>query len=382
MPTLPSKTSLRAAPGQRISVGVNYPWAWNKFGVYFGSGESVPGDHPAYDVWLTNLDRNLGRLRAVGVSVVRMFLFCNANNLGSTKPGRGPVVALPVPAAAHDVAPTFAAVQPWSSFVPPATVSPIYAEQLDGMLRIFNRHGMKVIPSLASFEAFAQGPNASGRTDIIVDPETRAWFLANVVDPLLDVAASRGNDEAIFAWEVMNEPGQVTDSPYVSFLRKTDFPIPRWQMATFLADVIARFEGRGFQSTVGHHHAGDLTLPTGSLRQFHYYPQSTAWLRRFFVPSRLPPQEETLAFVGEFPSAYIQPDQRYSVPWPEIAASVESGDALARTVARLRLLEAKGYGVALLWPDTAVDFDPATAAAEPLQFSQPVLDGIAAYLQG
>jgi hypothetical protein len=372
---------LAAVPGRRISVGINYPWAWNKFGVYFGSGEAVPGDHPEYDVWLTNLDRNLGQLRAIGVSVVRIFLFCNATNLGSTTPGRGPLVPLAAPLGSHDFPPRFAPFQPWSTFVPPARVSAIYADQLDRMLRIFNHHGIKVIPSLTSFEAFAQGPRASGRTDIIVDPATKAWFLANIVEPLLDVASANGNDRAVFAWEVMNEPGQVTESPHVLALRKTNFPIPRAQMAAFLSDVIARIEGKGFSSTVGHHYAGDLSLPTGSLRQFHYYPQDTAWLKRFFVPSRLPPQSETRAFVGEFPSAHTQPDQKNSVPWPEIPSSLQSGGGFSRTVSRLQLLEAKGYGLALLWPDAPVDFDPATASSEPLQFSQPVLDGIQRYLE-
>jgi hypothetical protein len=373
---------LSAVPGRRISVGVNYPWAWNKFGVFFGSGEREPGDHPEYDVWLDNLDRNLAELRSVGVSVVRIFLFCNATNLGRTEPGKGPLVALPAPTGLHEFPPRFAPLQPWWSFVPPDAVSPLYAEQLGRMLRIFNRNEMQVIPSLTSFEAFAQGPNASGRTDIIVDVAMKEWFLSCVVDPLLDVASSDDRGRAVFAWEVMNEPGQVTDSPHVSFLGKTDFPVPRAPMAAFLSDVIARIEAKGFESTVGHHYAGDLTLPTGSVRQFHYYPQDTAWLRRFFVPSRLPPHSETRAFVGEFPSAHTQPDQRSSVPWPEIPAALQAGGGLSRTVARLRLLEAKGYGLALLWPDKAVDYHPATASLEPLQFSQPVLEGIKAYLKG
>ena len=374
--------ALKGTPGQRMSVGVNYPWAWNKFGVYFGSGEREPGDRPEYDVWLDNLDRNLDRLREVGVSVVRMFLFCNATNLGSTRAGRRPRVRPRSAVGVVHAARWFARMRRWSRFVPPATVSPIYAEQLHTMLRIFNRNGMLLIPSLTSFEAFAQGPRASGRTDIVVDEAMKDWFLSRVVDPLLDVASTDGNDKAVFAWEVMNEPGQVTESLYVSLLQKTELPISRLHMVGFLSDVIARIEGKGFESTVGHHHAGDLDLPTGSLPQFHYYPQDTAWMKGLFVPSRLPPQHETAAFVGEFPSEYVQPDQRHSAPWPEIPVSLQSAGALSRTVARLRLLEAKGYGLALLWPDRAVHFEPETASSEPLQFSEGVLEGIRAYLAG
>jgi pSer/pThr/pTyr-binding forkhead associated (FHA) protein len=371
----PVRTQIRpaAVPGQRICVGINYPWAWNKWGAYFGSGEKVPGDCPHYDLWLSNLDRNLGPIADI-VSVVRIFLFGNFSNFGSTKPGAAPEIVRRGGRAPD---------APWWSFVPPDTVSPIYAEQLDRMLKIFNKHQVKVIPSLTDAVGFAQGPNAPCRTDIITDPAAKGWFLEKVVDPFVAVSASGDNREAIFAWEVMNEPGQITDSLHVGFLNKTTHPIPREVMDSFLSDVAARFAANGFASTVGHHHAGDLHLTTGDLRQFHYYPQDASGMRRWLVPSELPPWSETRAFLGELQSDVRQFDQRDSVPWPEIPLSSQCGSGRARTVARLRLVEAKGYGLALLWPDLEgppIDYEPATAAEEPLHFSQPVLDGIREYL--
>jgi hypothetical protein len=104
---------LAAAAGQRISVGLNYPWAWNKWGAFFGSGEKVPGDCPDYDRWLSNLDRNLGSIADI-VSVVRIFLFGNFCNLGTVKMGVGP------PRRRSGVP-----VTPWYNFVPPRTVSSI-----------------------------------------------------------------------------------------------------------------------------------------------------------------------------------------------------------------------------------------------------------------
>jgi hypothetical protein len=62
--------SVTAVPGQRISVGINYPWAWNKYGGYFGSGVSAPGANPEFDAWLPNLDQNLGQIEDI-ISVVR-----------------------------------------------------------------------------------------------------------------------------------------------------------------------------------------------------------------------------------------------------------------------------------------------------------------------
>jgi hypothetical protein len=366
---------LAAAAGQRISVGLNYPWAWNKWGAFFGSGEKVPGDCPDYDRWLSNLDRNLGSIADI-VSVVRIFLFGNFCNLGTVKMGVGP------PRRRSGVP-----VTPWYNFVPPRTVSSIYTDQLDRMFAIFNKHQMKVLPVLTDAVGFAQFRDRSGyRTDIITNPQIRDWFPQSVVDPFVAVSASGDNAKAVFAWEVMNEPGHVTDSLHVRFLDRTSYPIPRAVMSSFLNDVAARF--KPFRSTVGHHHAGDLSLATGDLRQFHYYPQRK-WWGTSLLPSKLPPQSETGAFIGEFQSHYRQEDQSSSVPWPEIPRAVQAQDGLVRTVARLRLLEAKGYGLAILWPDCTaqndagapIDYEPATSALEPLHYSQPILDGIRQYLK-
>ncbi len=375
---------LTAVPGERISVGLNYPWAWNKWGAYFGSGERTPGDCPAYGVWLDNLDRNLGTIEDC-VSVVRIFLFGNFANLGSTRPGVGP------PGARRWRR------RPWRAFVPPETVSGLYAEQLDRMLRIFGKHGVKVIPSLTDAVGFAQGPTAPCRTDILLEPSLRAWFLERVVDPLLAVSADADNARAVFAWEVMNEPGQITDTLAGRWLRRTSYPIPRDTMNAFLSSVAARIAARGFASTVGHWWAGDLDLFTGDLPQFHHYPQSVSWAPGL-LPSRLPPQSQTRAFVGELASDEVQRDQRASTPWPELPRELQSGDGRLCTDARLRLLEARGYGLGLLWPDLPrprrrageradprvafgpVDYEPHTAADEPLHYSQGVIDGIRGYV--
>jgi hypothetical protein len=366
--------SATAVPGQRISVGLNYPWAWNKYGNYFGNGESVPGDHPEYDIWLSNLDRNLGPIEDI-ISVVRIFLLCNLNILGTTKDGAGPFNPY-----THNPTPP---IKPWRNFVPPAAVSPIFADQLKRMLTIFSKHKMQVIPCLTDFAAFAQGPNASCRTDIITSLPMKNWFLSNIVDSFLDAAASVDGGKAVFAWDIMNEPGQVTDSLHFGFLNKSTYPIPRDVMRAFLTDVAARITAKGFKSTVGHHYAGDLDLPTGDFRQFHYYPQDTSWGKGLFVPSKLPPASETRAFVGEFQSDEKQLGQSNSTIWPEVASALQSGNGFSRTVARLQLLEAKGYGLALVWPDggrSGINYDPATASLEPIHFSQPILDGIRWYV--
>jgi hypothetical protein len=181
----------------------------------------------------------------------------------------------------------------------------------------------------------------------------------------------------------MNEPGQVTDSLHFQFLGKSTYAIPRDTMASFLTQVDGRIKAKGFKSTVGHHYAGDLDLPTGDYAQYHYYPQNIDehWYQPYLLPSRLPLQTDLPtrhAFIGEFQSAEIQKDQTHSVIWPELDAQFQSGDGLSRIYTRLQLIENKGYGLALLWPDLDASVEPPTF--EPLHYSQPVLDGIRAYL--
>jgi hypothetical protein len=369
--------SLTAVPGQKISVGVNYPWAWNKEGAYFGNGELAPGDRPQYDVWLSNLDQNLAQLKEVGVSVVRIFLFGNASNLGSTKSGVGPLV--PTSGPGGDL--SFEPVRPWWNFVPPDTVSSIYFEQLDTMLEIFGRRQISVIPCLTDYTAFAVGDHRSSKADLIVDPASRKWFLTKVLQPVVERAAKNVNKSIVYAWDVMNEPGQVTTSEHAIFLNRTDYFIPREVMVSFLNEVCGIIESHGFQSTVGHHFAGDLNLAKVTRPQFHYYPQWNDWYGPL-LPYHLPPQSETRAFIGEFSSSFIQADQGgNSVPWPDVSGSMQSGLGLSRIVGRLQHIESKGYGLALLWPDRDVPYGNQDAPPpDPLHFSQPVLNGIKTYL--
>src|SRR4051812_44348421 len=109
-----------------MRVGMNYPWPWNAYGTYFGD--------PALSTWIAGLGDNLGRVRDLGIDLVRIFLLGNAWTIGRLDAGR--FVPGGLPSAALD--------------------------QLDAMLDAFESRGMQVLPSLLDFKAVMGPAGRSG----------------------------------------------------------------------------------------------------------------------------------------------------------------------------------------------------------------------------
>jgi hypothetical protein len=352
---------ITAVPGPKVEVGVNYAWPWNKIGVYYGSGEHHPGENPDYDIWTANLARNLDLLRPFGVTVVRLFLFGNAYNYGTLTP---------LPPAWDPLA------YNWK-FDPPTSLHPNYTKQLELMLLAFESRKMQVIPSLLSFEALAAWRSVGGRSELIRDPAVRDQFFKVALDPILDISSRHSG--AIRAWEVINEPGQLIKNSLPSMLGHvmTDYPVDESVMRDFLRRALDRIEAKGFVSTVGHWREADLKLDNCKLPQFHYYPTKVMGLP---LVGDLPLCKDVGgAFIGEFAASRVQSGQSHSVPWPEIPADVQQ-DGRKRTFARLKKIEEKGYKLALLWPDTGTNYDPANPAHDDLHFTPEVLQGVKDYL--
>jgi hypothetical protein len=371
----PETKTATAVPNKKVEVGINYPYPWDKSGVFFGSGQDHPGQDRKLDIWTANLGRNLDILNApdpnfpdAHIKIVRLFLLCNATNFGTLVPG----------ILNHKRVNVFSL---------PKIFDPIYTDQFEKMLVEFESRNMEVIPSLLSFEALARWDppdvnstkRPAGRGDLVANLSNRTWFLNNVLEPLLSI--SERHRGAIRAWEVINEPGQVVDSRtnyWLSWVgkQKTDYPIAEADMRAFLDDACHRIEARNFKSTVGHWYSDDLSLPTGNLPQFHYYPSRS--LGHDFV-GKLPLQTETKAFIGEFAALKTQTDQSTSVPWPEIP-DADQNDPATRVFKRLKKIEEKGYEMALLWPDLGAVLDFNDYSKDPLKLSNGVIQGIVRYL--
>ena len=159
-------------------VGANLPWIG--YGTDVGASAWFPGgglsaQAPARDL----LERTFAALAGDGVVIVRTFLLCDARS-GVRFDGSG------VPTGLDD------AVFP----------------DIDALLAAAGRHGIRLIPVLLDFHLclsprIAGDVQLGGRSHLLVDPEARRALVDLVLRPIVE---RYGDDEAIAAWDVMNEP--------------------------------------------------------------------------------------------------------------------------------------------------------------------------------
>ncbi len=354
-------------------LGFNYPWS--RFADGAQIGPQIWGDAVLLEKWnqlarngklsktdiplpplFDYLDRNLKNLANMGISVVRWFLLGNGNNYG---PNPRKVIES-VPPKLNDLPNPKRTIY---RFDPPPGADPRFKRDFAEMLEVFKVNKMQLIPSLINFEFGGEaitgpGPNGTwhaGRADVIRDPVKRTLFLKTMLGDLLD--ASKGYESVIYAWEVMNEPIHLALA-FGILSRPNWMPRPqevtRQDLKDFLQEAVARINLAGLPSTIGHRFYDDMTeFASGeTVRQFHYYANE-----RFYNSlggaNGDPPMKglfkgSNKAFLGEFSAVGGRPEKwTYSTPQTD------------STLNRLKLLEAEGCDLALIWPDVDLqDSDP------------------------
>lgn len=337
-----------------MRVGFNYPYPWNAYGIYLGSG-SPPGSNPRLGRWPENLRQNLLELRDIGIDCVRIFLLGNAYNYGKLTAG---TVQLP------------------------QSLPREMAEQLSAMFEAFEQTGVQVIPSLVDFKAWG-GPSrastngATGRYALVTEPSLRRAFLQQVLRQFLEL--SLPYRETIFAWEVQNEPIWNVMPGLPASVRGSRRLGVR-SLRAFLQDALNLIESEPFcfPSTVGHRFVRDrMWSPTGSMRQFHFYPE-VRW-GRYWLDRTLPRYASTNAFIGEIGTlGRTENGYRHGHPWRELKGA-DARDVRSRVRERLRLVDAKGYRMVLLWPDLAVE--PAVGSPDELKLTPDARQGVLDYFR-
>ena len=162
----------------RFVVGVNLPWVG--YGTDFGASAWFPeGGISHRPEALDRLDRTLAQIARDGMPVVRVFLLCDARS-GVRFDGRGFPLGLD------------------ESVLP----------DIDAMLAAARRHRVGIMPVLLDFHLCAaaqmvNGVQLGGHAQLINDAGARRAFMVRVLGPIAERFA---NDEAVVAWDVMNEP--------------------------------------------------------------------------------------------------------------------------------------------------------------------------------
>ncbi len=229
-------------------------------------------------------------------------------------------------------------------------------EDFEHVLGTCAKTGLKLLPSLIDFSWCRRGTEIpgspgiikGGRYGIVCDAAKQKLFFDRILDPLLDI--SRKYQDAVFAWELINEPEWVTGRFPLFGEKRGNRTVTLKEMKSFITEGVRRIHahllpdgGRAFHSSVGFAHWRTLEKWDASalgitLHQFHYYAQGGCVL-----PPH-PPGREIPCVVGEFASAAGR-------SWPDLLKP-DMGQTVTH---RLRCLEGKGYPACFLWSARAVD---------------------------
>lgn len=323
-----------------MDVGVNYPW----FSYGWDFGPAPPGWRSGNDPgWVPHIGQHLQHLAATGISVVRWFILGDGLTYGTG-------------ADAPELDSVAPAGRPGWRFGPPA-LDGEFGEHFEALLQSFaaqstGPHPVRLLPVLADYKFCEPGVRPAGRKDSALRqgvPDqgwvkggraeaittSRRRFIDQVLRPLLRL--SRGYRDAIYAWDVCNEPEWVTSGWHPD--RGNDHPVKESEMRAFLEESMSAIRQAGFKSTIGFsmietiRHAG----LHADINQFHHYASGSRSLERNPFDPRHP------GIIGEFATSTAEDT------WPELRQRSQ------RILERLRLAESQGYALALAWSFRAAD---------------------------
>jgi hypothetical protein len=314
-----------------MQVGVNYPWF--DYGWDFGLGPPSWRGGRTKPRWYDHIDADLQHLSEMGITVVRWFILADGLTYGT-----------------GDDAPRWSGWfrRRWH-FNPPPLSNEFLAHFSNLLARFANTdhagaHRVQLLPVFVDFHFCQPGitpittPEAPGKTmipdrawvkqgraDAIGNDGKRARFLDGALEPLL--RASQQYPDAIYAWELINEPDWVTQGWQSDPTSRP--PVPESSMRAFIEDGSERVRRAGFRPTVGFASAGTLRNcgVASDVSQFHHYPGGACTLDR---------HEFDLGIIGEFATASTD-------IWPDLTGQGQT------VLNRLRLAEAYGYALAIPW---------------------------------
>jgi len=223
-------------------VGANLPWIG--YGTDFGTNAwSTAGGLAADPQRLAILDQTLAGLSADGLGILRVFVLCDLRS----------------------------GVRFDADALPNGLDDAVFPD-MDALIAAASRHNVRLMPVVVDFHMcnpaqFVNGVQVGGRSHLVVTSEGRSALFDTVLAP---IARRYGQEPAIAAWDVMNEPEWCLR--LASSRRVRD---PFGALQTFLAGAVACLRAHASQPvTVGC--AGtwqlDLVRPLGlDFYQVHWY---------------------------------------------------------------------------------------------------------------
>ena len=233
----------RTSEPDRFVIGVNLPWVG--YGTDVGASPWFPeGGLARQPAALEILERTFAALARDGIAIIRVFLLCDARS-GVRFDATGFPLGLDE-AALPDI---------------------------EAMLGVARRHGIGLMPVLLDFHLcgarkLANGVQLGGRSNIVTDANAGAAFIDRVLAPIVE---RLGQDDAVAAWDVINEPEWCLRGGL--FSRRSSVPFDSLQQ--FLGGAVECVKRRARQPvTIGC--AGtwrlDLVTPLGlDFYQVHWY---------------------------------------------------------------------------------------------------------------
>lgn len=263
----------------------------------------------------------------------------------------------------------------------PPPLPTAFLDDFEELLRAASRAGVKLLPSLLSFEFFlprsaltggsaftgGRAPIVFGNRQAPLEASIDA-FLDATLSPLLEVSSR--HRASVGAWEVVNEPDWVVEGGPLHLHvtegrpRRTPKTVPRRFMCALIERAVDRIVGRGFVATVGFKAADPpwlLPRLTRKLRrygghgeylhQLHYYPS--------LLEPRALPRHDRLPLrpcvVGEMPTAMGRRLDPFVMRWRDDRDRERGRDPSRYLERRLDIVRRKGYPGALLWSGRAAD---------------------------
>ena len=159
-------------------VGANLPWV--NYGADIGASAWFPdGGLSAQPAALDLLERTFAALAGDGVSIVRTFLLCDARS----------------------------GVRFDSAGIPLGLDEAVFSD-VDALVAVARRHGVRLMPVLFDFHLckprrVVNGVQLGGHARVIADSGARSVLVDLVIRPIVE---RYRDEEAVVAWDVMNEP--------------------------------------------------------------------------------------------------------------------------------------------------------------------------------